>query len=235
MVNREYKQALYEYLLEYVTENKQAKFEEVLANRTRSLTVVLEDIFKSHNASAVLRTAECMGLQDVHVIEQDNLFNLNPYVLRGSGKWLTVHHHQKKSGVNNSLECLKTLKQKGYRILATTPHEGARNYRDVEIKTKTAVVFGAEENGISQDVIDQADDLIQIPMMGFTESFNISVSAAIVLEHYNIELRKRPDWPLRKNEIFELKLDWIKKSVSNIEAHIRKFDADYKHLQNHKN
>ena len=225
MVNKEYKQALYEYLLEYVTENKQAKFEEILNNRTRALTVVLEDIFKSHNASAVLRTAECLGLQDVHVIEQDNSFNLNPYVLRGSGKWLTIHHHQRKAGVNNSLACLKVLKKQGYRILATTPHEGARNYRDVEINGKVAVVFGAEENGISQDVIDQADDLIQIPMMGFTESFNISVSAAIILEYFSAETRKKSGWKLTENEKFDLKLEWVKKVVHQVDAHIRKFES----------
>ncbi len=227
MSNREYDQALHDYLLEYVTENKQQKFDEVLAQRTRGLTVVLEDIFKPHNASAVMRTAECMGLQDVHVVEQDNAFNLNPYVLRGSGKWLTIHHYRKEKGVNNTIACLDQLKEAGYSVVATTPYGNAVDYKELKVQGRTAVVFGAEETGISQEVIDRADALIKIPMMGFTESFNISVSAAIVLEHYNAALRELGDWELSEMEKFDLKLEWMKKAVSNVDAHIRKFDTQY--------
>ncbi|WP_245906963.1 TrmH family RNA methyltransferase [Reichenbachiella versicolor] len=223
MDNLKYDKALYDYLLEFVTPNKLNKFDEILSQRTRCLTPVLEDIFKPHNASAVMRTAECFGLQDVHVIEQDNAFNLNPYVLRGSGKWLSIHHHLMKSGVNNTETCYKELKSKGYQILATSPHD-AVDYREVELNDKTAIVFGSEENGISDYARDHADQLIKIPMRGFTESFNISVSAAIVLEHYNHQIRVNKNWQLSKSELFELKMEWMKKVVPNIDIHVKRFE-----------
>lgn len=207
------------------------KFDQALSKRTRSLTIVLEDIFKPHNASAVMRTAECMGLQDVHVVEQDNAFNLNPYVLRGSGKWLTIHQHRKKDGTRNIGTCINGLKSSGYRILATTPHGNSKNYSDIEIDSKTAVIFGAEENGISDYVLNNADELIKIPMLGFTESFNISVSAAIVLENYNNQLRTKSNWQLTDEEKWRLKLEWMKKSISNIDAHLRQFEKTQTNLE----
>lgn len=224
MTDQAYKHALFEYLLPYVTENKKQRFEDILSQRTRSLTVVLEDIFKSHNASAVLRTAECLGLQDVHVVEQDNSFNLNPYVLRGSGKWLTVHHHRRVVGESTIRKCFSKLKEDGYQVLATTPHHGAVNYQEASLGDRVAVVFGSEENGVSDYVLENADGLIKIPMFGFTESYNISVSAAMVLENYNYKLRSRSGWELSEEELFDLRLEWMQKSVTKIEAHIRKFE-----------
>ncbi|MFY0626639.1 MAG: RNA methyltransferase [Reichenbachiella sp.] len=225
---KDHSQKLYEYLLPYVTANKKEKFEIILSQRTRALTVVLEDIFKPHNASAVMRTAECMGLQDVHVVEQDNVFNLNPYVLRGSGKWLSVHHHQQNPKVNNMQKCMDDLKSKGYQVLATTPHGNAIDYSDVVISKKTAVIFGAEENGISDYVIKNADQLIKIPMLGFTESFNISVSASIILENYNNQIRNKLEWSLSKDEKWELTIEWMKKAVPNIDIHLRQFEKEQK-------
>lgn len=228
MNNHDYQRALYDYLLPYVTTNKQRRFEEVLNYRTRALTVVLEDIFKPHNASAVLRTAECLGLQEVHVVEQDNSFNLNPYVLRGSGKWLTINHHRRINRISTIEQCLRKLKESGHYILASTPDQGAVDYNQVELPAKTAVVFGSEENGVTDYVLDSADQLIKIPMHGFTESFNISVSAAMILENFNRKLRSKDGWQLSKREKFELKLEWVCKVVKNLEVHIREFDRQWK-------
>lgn len=223
MDNRNYDKALFEYLGQFVTDNKKTKFNEVLDRRTRNLTVVLEDIFKPHNASAVLRTAECLGLQDVHVVEQDNAFDYNPYVLRGSGKWLTLHQHNDESK-QNVKSCFDSLKREGYTILATSPHAYAVDYKTVELPEKIAVVFGAEETGITPYVQEHADHLIKIPMKGFTESFNISVSAAIILEYYNENIRLKYDIGLTEDEKFELHLDWFKKVVPNLETHISYFN-----------
>lgn len=211
---------------QFVTSNKKTRFNEILDQRTRNLTVVLEDIFKPHNASAVLRTAECLGLQDVHVVEQNNTFDYNPYVLRGSGKWLTVHHHNHESEQNIKL-CFDQLKSDGYTILATSPHAYAVDYNTVQLPEKVAVVFGAEETGITPYVQEHADQLIKIPMFGFTESFNISVSAAIILEYYNQQIRENCDFNLKENERFMLHLDWFKKVVPNLETHIKYFDKMY--------
>ena len=222
--SKEYQEALLGYLSDYVTDNKKDRFEDVLNQRTRHLTVVLEDLFKAHNASAVMRTAEGLGLQDIHVVEQRNAYDYNPYVLRGAGKWLTLHKYRRSD--QNMAICFNHLRNNGYQILATSPHEYAKDFRDFEIVTKTAVVFGAEETGISDYVRDNADGFVKIPMRGFTESFNISVSAAIILEDFNRQIRKH-DYALTTEEKFALRLEWYKKMVPKLDVHMRAFQKEY--------
>lgn len=227
MNNLEYQQELLAYLSVYVTDHKKELFEEVLTQRTRHLTVVLEDLFKAHNGSAVMRTAEGMGLQDIHVVEQRNAYDYNPYVLRGAGKWLTLHKY--KDTDQNMKVCFDHLKAEGYQVIATSPHEYAKDFRDHEITQKTAVVFGAEETGISDYVKENADGFVKIPMHGFTESYNISVSAAIILEDFSRQLRANiSDIGLTPEERFTLKLEWYQKMVPNVDAHLRAFDKSYK-------
>ncbi|UXX78588.1 RNA methyltransferase [Reichenbachiella carrageenanivorans] len=227
MNNIEYQKELLAYLSDYVTDHKKELFEEVLSQRTRHLTVVLEDLFKAHNGSAVMRTAEGMGLQDIHVVEQRNAYDYNPYVLRGAGKWLTLYKY--KDTDQNMKVCFDHLKAEGYQIIATSPHEYAKDFRDYEITQKTAVVFGAEETGISDYVKAHADDFVKIPMHGFTESYNISVSAAIILEDFSRQLRSKiKGIGLTPEEIFTLKLEWYQKMVPNVDAHLRAFDKSYK-------
>lgn len=217
-----YDQKFLEYLAQYVTDNKKDLFEVILSKRTKNLTIVLEDIFKAHNASAVLRTAECMGIQDVHVVEQRNPYDYNPYVLRGSGKWLSLHKYDQTS--QNMKVCFDRLKSEGYQMIATSPHEYAVDYADLELTEKTAVIFGTEETGISEYVKENADGFVKIPMMGFTESFNISVSAAIVLEDFNRKIRKKFPFQLSEDEKSTLRLEWYKKVVSRIDIHTREFE-----------
>lgn len=222
-----YQKELLDYLSDYVTENKKTRFEDILSQRTRHLTIVLEDLFKAHNASAVMRTAEAMGIQDIHVVEQRNAYDYNPYVLRGAGKWLTLHRYNETD--QNMKMCFSHLKKQGYQILATSPHEYAKDYKDFKITKKTALVFGAEETGISDYVKESADAFVKIPMRGFTESFNISVSAAIILEEYNQQLRNKcKDYHLTQEEIFALKLEWYQKMVPNVDSHLRAFEKSYR-------
>lgn len=183
--------------------------------RTKYITVVLEDIFQPQNASAVLRTCDCFGIQDVHIIENKNKYRLNPEVTLGANKWLTLYYYNK--GENNSLTAIQSLKEKGYRIAATTPHVNGTNLEDFDLhKGKIALVFGTELKGLSDSVISKADEYIKIPMQGFTESFNISVSAAIILHHLTYKLRKSNlEWHLSENEMKEVKLAWLRKSVKN--------------------
>lgn len=228
--NKSYQEALLRYLSEYVTDNKKEKFELILDQRTRFLTIVLEDLFKAHNASAVMRTAEGLGIQDIHVVEQRNKYDYNPYVLRGAGKWLTLHRYNDTA--ENMKVCFEHLRQRGYQILATSPHEYAKDYKSFEIDRKTAVVFGAEETGIGDYVKENADGFVKIPMKGFTESFNISVSAAIILEHFNRQLRDSANFHLTPEEKFALRLEWYMKMVPNIDIHIKAFDQSYQNKKN---
>lgn len=208
-----YKKELYEYLSGFATEQRMQKFEEVIHQRSRYLTVVVEDVFQPHNASAVLRSAECFGVQDVHIIENTNKYKPSSDISLGSHQWLTLTRHSKSD--NNSLSCMKSLKEKGYRIVATTPHKDDCLISELDLsKGKIALCFGTEIDGLSETIMKEADEFVKIPMYGFTESFNISVSAAICMYELSKRLREsKIKWQLSEEEMLEIKLDWVKESV----------------------
>ena len=200
---------LIKHLSQFITENKRQKIEDALQNRTYYLTVVLEDIYQPHNASAVVRTCDCFGIQKIHVIENKNLYKVNPDVTLGSSKWVDIVHHNKSS--NNTRSCLEELKNSGYRIIATTPHKNDTNLEDLLLDQKTALIFGTEKEGLSQDALDMADGFVKIPMFGFTESLNISVCAAISIHHLSMKLRNTgKPWQLTEEEKNIVRLNWIR-------------------------
>ena len=207
---------LYNFLCGFATDERKLRFEEIAGKRTRFATVVLEDIFQPHNASAVLRTCDCFGVQDVHIIENKNEYHINPDVALGSSNWLTLHNYNDKA--HNTLDCIKNLKEQGYSIAATTLHKKSISLDEIDISKKTAFLFGTEKNGLSEIAIEQADYCLKIPMHGFTESFNISVSAAIILYSVTEKLRKSGiPWQLSNDELIDLKIAWVKKSVRESE------------------
>ena len=205
---------LLEYLSDVVNPDRLSLYNKIIENRTNYITVVLEDIFQAQNASAVLRTCDCTGIQNIHVIENRNKFQDDSEVSMGSSKWVTINKYQ--GNENNSLEAIRSLKSKGYRIVATSPHSNDVELPDFNIaKGKIALVFGSELPGISETIENEADEFLKIPMFGFTESFNISVSAAIILYHLTDKLRSSNSikWQLTEEEKVEIKLHWIRNSV----------------------
>ncbi len=214
---------LIDYLSNLITEERKQVLERVLKQRTRYITVVLEDIFQPQNASAVLRTCDCFGVQNVHIIENTNEYRINPDVVLGSSKWLSIHHYNSEE--NNTAKALQDLKRKAYRIVATSPHAKDNSFEKFNIaEGKTALVFGTELTGISDIVKKEADDFLKIPMFGFTESFNISVSAALILQQLMTQLRKSDiDWHLTKEERERLMIDWLLKTVKHSDKVLRRF------------
>ncbi|MBL7851244.1 MAG: RNA methyltransferase [Cyclobacteriaceae bacterium] len=222
MTELQQQQLLKEHLSQFVTEHKRGFMERVLASRTRYLTIVLEDIYQSQNTSAVIRTCECMGLQDVHVIETNSEWSTNKLILKGSNKWLNIIRYRKK-GSNNTADCFEALRSKGYRIAVTDPAGGVP-IDEVPLDRPLAIVMGNERHGSSPFALQHADLAVTIPMAGFTESMNISVSAAICL-HTTLSRLRRSDypWPLSEEEKEELRLQWYRKSVRNAEVIEREF------------
>ena len=187
--------------------------DEVLSHRTRHITLVLEDIYQSQNASAVFRTAECFGIQDIHLIENMHKYSLSRGVLKGANKWLSLIHHN--SYPNNTAMCFQHLKGNGYRIMATTPN-AKYSINEIEVSEKIALILGNELHGLSDYAIKHADILVKIPMYGFTESLNLSVSAAIGVSELITKLRNsNVDYQLSQTEQKELKLLWYRKLVRN--------------------
>ncbi len=217
------KDKLNQFLSNYITDNRRELIEKVLAERTKYITVVLENIYQPHNASAVLRSCDCFGVQDVHIIENDNEYNINPKVVMGATKWISMHKYNEAE--NNTRAALQKLKTEGYRIVATSPHANDVELHDFDVtKGKAAFVFGTELTGISDIVKEEADEFVRIPMYGFTESFNISVSAALVLQHLSHQIRKENvQWQLTPDEYNELKYSWLKASIRRADIIEREF------------
>ncbi len=196
-------------LAPFVTEHKRQLIRQVLAERTRHITVVLEEIYQPHNASAVLRSADCFGIQDVHVVESRNRFVPNKEVDMGSRKWLTMHRY--RTGIQDAVA---VLKRKGYTIVATTPHDNAYTPTSLPLDRPVALLFGTELEGLTPEAIRLADSTLTIPMYGFTESFNISVSVAVILSHLVERLRSQSDsWRLTVDEQEELTVEWYRNIV----------------------
>jgi tRNA (guanosine-2'-O-)-methyltransferase len=204
------------HLSGFILEKRLELLKHVLSNRTRYLTVVLEDIYQSQNASAVLRTCDCLGVQDIHIIENRNPFNINPRVVMGATKWLSLYRY-KDSNSNNTKNAINLLKNKGYRIVATSPHTYQTSLNDFDIeKGKFALLFGTELTGLSETVLNQADEFIMIPTYGFSESLNISVSAAVCI--YTLTQRLRSSdiiTSLPDDEYNQLMHEWLRKAVKS--------------------
>ena len=204
---------LIEHLKEFISESRLNRINEVLDQRTPHITVVLEDIYQPHNASAVLRSCDGFGIQDVHVIENNNEFDASSQITIGADQWLSIHRHNKKDHDNVS-DCFNSLRSNGFQIVATTPHENDYNLNDLDISRPTALVFGTELEGVTDQVLEQSDAFVKIPMSGFSESFNISVSAAICLYDVTTRLRQSDiQWNLNSERREKLLLEWIKKSI----------------------
>jgi tRNA (guanosine-2'-O-)-methyltransferase len=202
------KQALIAYLEQHVTQRKQAKIQEVAAQRTKHVTVLLEDIFQQHNASAIVRSVECFGIQDLHIVQDRFSFSVNSGVAMGSSKWISMYRYA------STHEAFQTLKKEGYRIVATTPHARASNLEDLPLDRKLVLVFGTENIGLSSYALEHADEYVKIPMHGFTQSFNVSVSAALTLYHITTALRASTiPWSLDGDLRLDIRLAWLKKAI----------------------
>lgn len=210
------KRAVLEEFYKIITPNKQEMFDRIAAQRTRHLTVVLENVFQEHNASAVLRSCDCFGIQELHVIEKDNQYKVQRDIALGAGRWVDMHNYNLGSEVTQ--ECISKLKGKGYKIVATSPH-AEKTLHDLDLAQPMAFIFGTERRGISAEAAELSDELVKIPMYGFTESFNISVSVALVLNSIRTRLEQsKLQWKLSEEEAIDLKINWCKKILNGGEA-----------------
>lgn len=217
---------LYRHLSQYLTEQRAALFDKVASRRTRHLCVVLEDIFQPHNASAVLRSCDCFGVQEVHIIENRNEYTVNPEVALGAAKWLDLHRYTHEE--NNTLPCLMSLRERGYQIVATSLSDESIPIEQVDLSTPSAIVFGTEMTGISDTVRQEADVHVKIPMRGFTESFNISVAAAICLYEWRSQLEASEiNWELTDVQRLQLKTEWAMRSIKNGEEIAQSFAKEH--------
>ena len=229
MNDHAYKIALKEYLEGFVSERRKSRLCEVLEERTNYMTLVLEDVYQSHNFSAVLRSADIFGNQNIHFIEKRNKYKISEDVSMGSTQWLTLNRYQQFE--NNTKACLTGLKEKGYKIVATSLHKNSKSLEELDISKPFAMVFGTELTGITPDVEEMADEFVKLPMYGFTESFNISVCAALCMYQLSTRIRKEVDnYKLTEAEKDTIYTEWLKASIRKNDLIIKEFDTKYKLL-----
>ncbi len=207
-----------EYLQDYLTPRRRRLFEEVLALRTNYLTVATQDVYQLHNTSAVLRSCDVFGIQNIHVIEERFPKRIDNQIAMGAQKWVDVNRYK------TAKECIAALRKEGYKIVATSPHEKSVTPENFSLDQPAALFFGTEKEGLSEEILSNADETLHIPMVGFTESLNISVSAAIILHVLSERLRKSDlPWQFSEEEKLQLKMEWTKKSIKNSDQIIERF------------
>lgn len=209
---------LLEHLESYLSEKRKKRFDTVLSQRTKHFTVATEDVYQLHNTSAVIRSCDVFGIQEINIVEEQNTKSIDKEIAMGSQKWVDLNRFH---SVN---DCIQDLKQKGYQIVGTTPHKTDCLLQEFDVTKKSCFFFGRETEGLSEDVLNQADSFLKIPMLGFTESLNISVSAAIILQHVTTKLKLTDvEWKLTENEQLEKRLDWCKKTIKSYDEIIERF------------
>ena len=209
----EKQQNIIDYLSGFINEERRERLRNILHQRTRHITVVLEDIYQSQNASAVVRTCECLGIQEIHVIENRHEYRLNPAVAQGASKWIDLIKYN-RAGYDNTHACIEQLKQRDYRIIAMAPAPAGKTVEQLDIRDKLALCFGSEDPGLSADLQTLADETVRIPIHGFTQSYNLSVSAGISLYTLDTNLRNsNVNWQLDERDATDLFIKWLAQST----------------------
>ena len=215
------KTSLLEHLETFLTPRRIALFDKVIAERTNHFTVATQDVYQLHNTSAVIRSCEVFGVQNIHVIEERKPKRIDREIAMGAQKWVDVNRY------STSKECIKELRAKGYQIVATTPYGESTALKDFDIEKPSVIFFGTEKDGLSEEILKEADCRLNIPMFGFTESLNISVSAAIILQSITSRLKNSEiDWQLSENEKLNLKYEWLKKCIKNSDSIIAQYQTE---------
>ncbi len=211
---------LLHYLEGFLTESRREKFLDILSRRTNHLTIAMEDVYQLHNTSAVMRSCEVFGVQELHVIEEKFGKRIDREIAMGAQKWVDVFRY------NSAQVCIDALRAKGYQIIATTPHNESCLLHEFDITQRSALFFGTEKAGLSPEIMEQADGFLKIPMAGFTESLNISVSAAIIIQDLTNRLRRSDvKWQLTETEILEKRLVWTKNSIKDVSRIMERYYA----------
>ena len=204
---------LYDLLSEHISDNKRKLFDTVLEDRTRHVTLIMEDLYQAQNTSAIQRSAESFGVQDLHVIENKHVFSHHRRISKGSADWLTTHRYNEPTS-NNTETCINALKRQGYQVVVTALHEKTISLHEVDLSRKTAVLMGTELTGASEAAMRRADVYMKIPTVGFTESLNVSVASAVIMQHLTHRMRmENRSWQLSEEEKLNLKIEWAKQSI----------------------
>ena len=218
MIPKNRLQETFDYLKQFLTDERLSKIEHFSQESSDFVLPVMEDVYQFRNAAAIVRSVEACGFHHVVALEEENVFNPNLKVTKGAETWVKVEK------MPNNLDSLKEIKNRGYKILAVSPENNATMLPDYEVKEPIALVFGTELEGVSDEILDFADETLAIPMYGFTKSFNVSVAAAICMYELKQKLMKSGiEYKLSDEKLLELKIRWAKNSIKSSEQILERF------------
>lgn len=204
-------QEILEKLEPLLTEERIQRMNVVIENRTFGFIPVLENIYDRGNISAVMRSAEAFGFFRCHIIEQENAkFKASNRVTKGADKWLDVKVHR------SAESSVKELKSQGFQIFATHL-EASKSIEVVDFSKPTAIVLGNEKEGVSPEMVDLCDGNVIIPMQGFSQSFNISVAAALVFQQAYLARKKAlgQSGDLSREEKLFVRANYVLRNLEN--------------------
>lgn len=202
--------ALLTLLNEYVTPERKNKIDLVLKNRSNFFTPILEGLYDRGNISAVMRSAESFGFFQFHIIEFQEKFKESQRVTQGADKWLDIYKW------TNTKECIHNLKTQGYKVYTTHLSSEAVPLNQIDFAQKTALIFGNEKKGVTEEALKLSDGNVLLPMAGFTQSFNISVAAALSFQYAYLQNPPKlnsSEVNLLKSSYYLNSIDWPKEAL----------------------
>ena len=218
MIPKNRLQETFDYLKQFLTDERLSKIEHFSQESSDFVLPVMEDVYQFRNAAAIVRSVEACGFHHVVALEEENVFNPNLKVTKGAETWVKVEK------MPNNLDSLKEIKNRSYKILAVSPENNATMLPDYEVKEPIALVFGTELEGVSDEILDFADETLAIPMYGLTKSFNVSVAAAICMYELKQKLMKSGiDYKLSEEKLLEMKIRWTVNSIRSGEELLERF------------
>ncbi|MEG2078370.1 RNA methyltransferase [Chryseobacterium sp.] len=200
----------YEYLKQFLTEERLRKIEHFAPESSDFVLPVLEDVYQFRNAAAIVRSVEACGFHKVVALQEENNFEPNLKVTKGADTWVEVEK------LPRNMESFQKIKDKGYKIVVVSLENNAKMLPEYEITEPIALVFGTEMEGVSQEILDFADETLAIPMYGFTRSFNVSVAASICMYELKQKLMKSTiDYKLNEEKLLKMKIRWAVNSIKS--------------------
>lgn len=200
-----------DYMTQFLTEERKEVLRRTVESRTHYMRILTENMFHPQNASALVRHCEAFGIQTLHTVQTLCRFNPNVDIVRGTDKWIDIHHHA------STADALQHLKSNGYRIVATTPHHQSCTPESFDVGAgKFAIIMGTEKTGISDEVMAAADEFLRIPMCGMVESLNVSACAAIIVYMLSERMRAEvADWQMTDDEQTLTLHKWLIETVKD--------------------
>ncbi|ASE64076.1 TrmH family RNA methyltransferase [Chryseobacterium indologenes] len=212
----------FEYLKQFLTEERLAKIEHFSQESSDFVLPVVEDVYQFRNAAAIVRSVEACGFHKVVALQEEYNFEPNLRVTKGADTWVEVEK------LPRNMESFQNIKDRGYKIVAVSLEKNAKMLPEYEITEPIALVFGTEMEGVSQEILDFADETLAIPMYGFTRSFNVSVAASICMYELKQKLINSDiDYKLDEEKLLRMKILWATNSIKSGKEILAKYRADH--------